>query len=60
MLGKSKLLPSPAKASLGSGPELMATVKQPAATPALTPKGAFSTTMPCHGCKLPALRSPAR
>ena len=33
------------RTSLGKGPLLTAMVKMPAATPALTPKGAFSTTI---------------
>ena len=60
MHGKSRCAPSFVNASSGSGPLFTATVKHPAATPARTPKGAFSTTMPWYGLRFPAFFNPIR
>ena len=43
----------------GNGPVLTATVNTRAATPACTPRGAFSTTIACQG-STPAFRNPMR
>ena len=51
--------PSFPNASRGKGPVVTATVKQPAALPARTPSGAFSTTMHSSGAT-PAIAAPFR
>ena len=59
MEGMTIAAPSSASTSSASGPVLAAMVNTPAATPARTPNGAFSTTMASHGRNL-ILPSPFR
>ena len=58
---ESKMMSAPSfsNASRGMGPVVTATVKQPAALPARTPSGAFSTTMHSSGAT-PAIAAPFR
>lgn len=59
ILSNMMFAPSSASVLSGSGPVFTATVNMLAATPALTPNGAFSTTIPSQG-STPAFLSPHR
>ena len=51
--GNTRFAPAWVSTSSFNGPVLAATVKRPAATPAVTPSGAFSTTITSSGAKPP-------
>ena len=55
--GNNRLAPSSSKAWSGRGPVFTATVKIPAATPARTPRGAFSITIASLGLDAGFLKS---